>query len=231
MNRPPLATALAAATIAATAALLPGSPLVRDAHAATGIQRCEAADGSVVYTDKPCGAFGATATPMSGELMTRVARIAREESLRAPQGTPGTGAHADAASFLPGQDAPVGNTTARRSASDGCARTPTQLAMDLRGSFALRDVNRIAESYHWAGMGSDQAKGVMARLEQLATDPLMDTQFFDATISLGGFADASGSSGGSSSGGIMQLMFGEGGVSRVVDMDVERYQGCYFVRF
>jgi hypothetical protein len=29
----------------------------------------------------------------------------------------------------------------------------------------------------------------------------------------------------------MQLMFGDGGVSRVVDMDVERYQGCYFVRF
>jgi hypothetical protein len=230
MNRSPLSTALAAATLAASAALLPGSPVVAEANAATGIQRCEAADGTVVYTDKPCAAFDARATPMSGELMTRVARIQREESMRAVARGRTTGAYADAAAYLPGSAPAAASAPARRSASDGCARTPTQLAMDLQGSFALGDVNRIAESYHWAGMGSDQAAGVMERLEQLAADPLVDTQFFDASISFGGFADASGGAT-APQGGIMQLMFGDTAVSRVVDMDVERYQGCYFVRF
>jgi hypothetical protein len=180
-RRPPLATTLAAATLAATAALLPGSPMVSEANAATGIQRCEAADGTVVYTDKPCAAFNARATPMSGELMTRVARIQREEATRATAAGGGMpGAYADAAAFLPGSEPAAATAPARRSASDGCARTPTQLAMDLRGAFALGDVNRIAESYHWAGMGSSQAAGVMEQLERLAGDPLVDTQFFDA---------------------------------------------------
>jgi hypothetical protein len=230
MNRSPLATALATAAIAATAALLPGSPMVSEANAATGIQRCEASDGTVVYTDKPCAAFNARATPMSGELMTRVARIQREEATRAVATGGMPGAYADAAAFLPGSEPAAAMAPARRSASDGCARTPTQLAMDLRGAFALGDVNRIAESYHWVGMASSQAAGVMAQLERLATDPLVDTQFFDASISFGGFADA-GSGAAASQGGIMQLMFGDDGVSRVIDMDVERYEGCYFVRF
>ena len=47
---------------------------------------------------------------------------------------------------------------ARRSAAAGCARTPTQLSMDLHGSLALGDVNRLAESYHWVGMTQAQSK-------------------------------------------------------------------------
>jgi hypothetical protein len=209
MTRSHATNALAAATIAALAALLPGSPVTRDAQAATGIQRCEASDGTTIYTDKPCVAFGAQSTPMSGELMTRVVRSVREStSAEAPASL--QGGYADAAAYLP--DA------------------PTQLAMDLRGAFALGDVNRIAESYHWVGMGHKQAAQVMQHLEQMATQPLVDTQFFDATLSIGGYADA-GAGIGSSAGGIMQLMFGNASAARVVDLDVERYAGCYFVRF
>jgi hypothetical protein len=227
MNRSHATHALAAATIAALAALLPGSPITRDAHAATGIQRCEANDGTTVYTDKPCAAFGARSTPMSGELMTRVARSVRESAgADAPASL--QGGYADAATYLP--DAPRPTTISRRSATSGCAATPTQLAMDLQGAFALGDVNRIAESYHWVGMGHKQAAQVMQRLEQMAAQPLVDTQFFDATISVGGYADA-GAAIGSSAGGIMQLMFGSASAAQVVDLDVERYAGCYFVRF
>lgn len=227
MNRSHASNALAAATIAALAALLPGSPVTRDAQAATGIQRCQASDGTTIYTDKPCGAFGARATPMSGELMTRVIRSVRESSsAEAPASL--QGGYADASAYLP--DAPRPTTISRRSAASGCAATPTQLAMDLHGAFALGDVNRIAESYHWVGMGHKQAAQVMQRLEQMAAQPLVDTRFYDATISIGGYADA-GASIGSGAGGIMQLMFGNASVARVVDLDVERYAGCYFVRF
>lgn len=227
MTRSHATNTLAAATIAALAALLPGSPVTRDAQAATGIQRCEASDGTTIYTDKPCGALGARATPMSGELITRVVRSVRESaSAEAPASL--QGGYADAAAYLP--DAPRPTTISRRSAASGCAATPTQLAMDLRGAFALGDVNRIAESYHWVGMGHKQAAQVMQRLEQMAAQPLVDTQFFDATISIGGYADADASIG-SGAGGIMQLMFGNASAARVVDLDVERYAGCYFVRF
>jgi hypothetical protein len=225
--RPFVRNALAAASIAALAALLPGSPVTREAQAATGIQRCEAGDGTTIYTDKPCTLFGARATPMSGELMTRVVRSMRE-STGAEAPTSLQGGYADAAAYLP--DAPRPTTISRRSPASGCAATPTQLAMDLRGAFALGDVNRIAESYHWVGMGHKQAAQVMQRLEQLAAQPLVDTQYFDATISLGGYADA-GAGIGSGAGGIMQLMFGNASAARVVDLDVERYAGCYFVRF
>jgi hypothetical protein len=230
MNRSHARNALAAATIAALAALLPGSPVTREAQAATGIQRCEGSDGTTIYTDKPCVAFGARATPMSGELMTRVARSVRESNALVGAEAPVSllGGYADAAAYLP--DAPRSTTISRRSAASGCAATPTQLAMDLRGAFALGDVNRIAESYHWVGMGHKQAAQIMQRLEQMAAQPLVDTQFYDATISLGGYADA-GAGIGAGAGGIMQLMFGNASAARVVDLDVERYAGCYFVRF
>ena len=52
----------------------------------------------------------------------------------------------------------------RRGPGSGCARTPTQLAMDLRGALALGDVNRIAESYHWVGMSNKQGQRIMDRL-------------------------------------------------------------------
>ncbi|MEG3156389.1 hypothetical protein ACKVMH_00480 [Lysobacter zhanggongensis] len=209
MNRLPF-SALAAAVLAASA-----MPCNAPAQSA-GIQRCLAPDGTAIYTDKACAAFGAEAAPMSGELVNRLV-------------FDGGSADSDSSSLI-APNGPRPAVTARRSAASGCARSPTQLAMDLHGSWGLGDVNRIAESYHWVGLGNDQAQSVMERLGRLSDQMLWDTRFFDARIGGGLYADASGGVADGSV-GIMQLVFEQGGSQRVQDLKVQRYQGCYFVRF
>lgn len=209
-------TSLLVATLATVAAA--SMPLVPPAQAGSGIQRCEAASGEAIYTDKACAAFGARAVPMSGELLVR---LANEE--------PGSSADDD----LGISTASAAAAPGRRSVADGCARTPTQLAMDLRGAFALGDVNRIAESYHWVGMSHASAMGVMERLEQLQRNTLVDTRYFDATIGSGfaSYADASAApvDGGV---GILQATFSDDGrVASITDFEVQRHAGCYFIRF
>lgn len=197
-------------------AMVASLPLVPAVQAGSGIQRCESTGGAAIYTDKACRSFGAKAVPMSGELLVR---LANEE----PNGPQGSLASSQIAAPAPG----------RRSVAAGCARTPTQLAMDLRGAFALGDVNRIAESYHWVGMSHAGAMAVMQRIEQLQRDTLVDTQYFDATIG-SGFASLADSSGGDIDGGagILQATFGDDGrVTSITDFEVRRHAGCYFVRF
>ena len=194
-------------------------PVATPVNAATGIQRCQATDGTTIYTDKPCSVHGASAMPMSGELMTR---IAREEAMAE--------AHYDLADAT--QPLATAAAPGRRSAAAGCARSATQLAMDLRGAFALGDINRIAESFQWAGMTHRQGQMGMERIDRLNDAPLMDARYLDATLGPAGLqlADAA-TSAGDASAGIMQLWFGDGGAQRIVDLDVKRYQGCYFVEF
>jgi len=190
-------------------------PLTTPAQAGAGIQRCEAPDGTFVYTDKACAALGATARPLPSEVLNR---IAREEA-----NSPPSPEYAGATS--PTVVAPI----ARRSAAAGCARSPTQLSMDLRGSLALGDVNRLAESYHWVGMTQSQSKPIMQKLERLASQPLEGMQFFDAQIGPGGVQLASAGSSNAAA-GVMQLRFG-GELRQVLDFEVARYSGCYFIRF
>jgi len=246
MNKP-LLVALAITT------LIGASPLVRQAQAGTGIQRCQASDGAAVYTDKSCAAFGARAAPLPSQLLTTIAREEARaeadlaastnlESMESESGAKiagpdvGFGGFADAEMPLETTMAAVG----RRSVSGGCARSPTQLAMDLRGAFALGDVNRIAESYHWVGMSHKGAYRIMERLESLARHDIADSQYFNAQISSGGGMDggsmfgwtagSDSSIGGSA--GVLQVTFADDGrVLSVTDFDVERYAGCYFVRF
>ena len=218
----------------AVTAIIGASPLARHAQAGTGIQRCQAPDGSSVYTDKACAAIGARAVPMSGQLLTTIAREearAEADTLQASLESGMTFAgYADAETPLASNTAAVG----RRSASGGCARSPTQLAMDLRGAFALGDVNRIAESYHWVGMSHKGASRIMERLESLARHDIADTQYFNAQIgsagSMDGWSASESSIGGSA--GILQVTFSDDGRPlSVTDFDVERYADCYFVRF
>lgn len=192
-------------------------PISQPVRAGGGIQRCQSADGSAVYTDRACATIGAKAVPISGELLTR---IARDEAAHPSM----SDAYADAS------DTPTIITVTRRSPSAGCARTPTQLSMDLQGSLALRDVNRLAESYHWVGQSHQQAQQMMQRLDQLAGKPLLQAHFFDAQIGPGGMqlADASNGNRGA---GVMQLRFGGDSAPQVVDFDVLRYAGCYFITF
>lgn len=214
--------AAAAATLIATAA-----PLSLPVVASSAIQRCQSADGALVYTDKACAVLGAKAVPMSGELRTRIASEVSREQAQAPVGL------AEVENLL--SDAV---TVSRRSSAAGCARTPTQLAMDLRGSLALGDVNRIAESYHWTGMSSQQGQRTLERLQQLIGKPVVDSQYFDAQISSApAIADAGGawmptsSSSIGGSAGVLQLVLGNGAATSIIDFDVEHYAGCYFVKY
>lgn len=205
-----------ARTALLTAALALAAPVAQTVHATGGVLRCESADGTLVYTDKACSAFGARSMPVSGELM---GRILREQSREMP----------DAAKALTASATTVA-APARRSSADGCARSPIQLQMDLRGALALGDVNRIAESYHWTGVSQRAADKLMQRLEGLSDRPVAQTHYFDAQIGGGLDAWAASSADGDGSAGIMQVVFGGNGTS-VVDFSVQRYQGCYFVRF
>ncbi|MFD0739252.1 hypothetical protein ACFQZQ_08175 [Lysobacter koreensis] len=195
------------------AALLPLSQPVR---AGSGIQRCEGADGTAVYTDRACSSLGAKATPISGELLTR---IARDEAANPSD---------NAGEMLAGPATTTLTAAARRSPSAGCARTPTQLSMDLQGSLALHDVNRLAESYHWVGQSHRQAQQLMQQLDRLASKQLLDAHFFDAQIGPGGMQLANAGRGNGNA-GVMQLTLGGDGSPQVVDFDVLRYAGCYFI--
>ena len=206
------------ATLAATL-LLAGTPAPAPLHAASAILRCQSRDGTLVYTDRACGAFGAKAAPIPGELLGRIYRDeARFDT------------DADASITL-AKVAPVG----RRSASGGCARTPTQLAMDLRGSLALGDVNRVAESYHWVGMSSRQGERTLDRLQRLVGKPVLDSQYFDAQIGsaseAGGAMLASNDASIGGDAGMLQLVLGGDDARSAIDFDVHRYAGCYFVTF
>ena len=206
------------ATLAATL-LLAGMPAPAPLRAASAILRCESADGTLVYTDKACGAFGAKAAPIPGELL---GRIYRDEARFG----------GDADSSMPAAPA---SSTGRRAASGGCARTPTQLAMDLRGSLALGDVNRVAESYHWVGMSSRQGERTLDRLQALVGKPVLDSHYFDARIGAGSdggsveLASNDGAVGGDA--GMLQLVLGGDDARSAIDFDVHRYAGCYFVTF
>ena len=194
-------------------------PLIAPVQAGTAIQRCEATDGTTVYTDTPCSLLSAASRPLPGDLLNQ---IARDEAINSPSPE-------DASAAAPTSVAPA---AARRSPNAGCARSPTQLAMDLRGSLALGDVNRLAESYHWVGLSQKQSQPIMQRLERLALQPLEDTRYYDARIGPGGMqlADAGSTSAGNATIGVMQLQFGAP-ARQVVEFEVARYTGCYFVKF
>lgn len=178
-----------------------------------GLQRCQGADGIAIYTDRACGKAGKP-MPLSGELLTRIAM----DRAVVPDGG-GAGMYRDASELIPVA------VPARRSLQGGCARSPKQLEADLMGAFALGDVNRIAESYYWTGMHHRQAMGVMARLDQLSERPLAEAKFLAAWI---GSGDTHGDSIPGDA-GLMQLVFAGDGM-QVVDAQVRRHSGCYFIR-
>lgn len=195
--------------------------LLPRAHAGppSSIQACRTQDGGAVYTDKPCRSIGAQSMPMRGELMNRIvqeqvveARVSGVEVSWLPS--------MDEASMHDAREA-----IDRRAVAGGCARSPRQLAMDLRGAFALGDVNRVAESFHWVGMSQRAANGTMQRLAKMARRPLIDAQYYGAWLATSDDAALGGE------GGLIQLQFGGRGMATTQDLDVARYRSCWFVRF
>lgn len=207
------------ASLAATL-LLFAAPAPAPVEATSAILRCQSSDGTLAYTDKACSAFGAKAAPMPGGLLTR---IYHDESR-----------FGDAGEQAPGRMSPV---VARRDPSSGCARTPTQLSMDLRASLAMGDVNRVAESYHWVGMSSREGEHTLDRLQALTGKPVVDSHYFDAQLGMaaldgadaGVLASNAPDIGGDA--GMLQVVLGDDGSRSAIDFDVHRYAGCYFVTF
>lgn len=219
--RPLLTSALVSAI---AMAVLPAIP--QRAEAGTGVLRCEMPDGTSVYTDKACGALGAKTTRLSANVLSSIASDQRHQrELVALQ----SGIEGDATANT-ASDAQI-SFPVRRPVTRGCATTPQQLALDLQGSVALKDVNRVAESFDWAGMGNAQAQRIMARLEQVAQRNVRDAEYFDASIGQGAlFADA-GTPSVDGAAGLLQVTFDAGNGDSIVDFDVRRVKGCYFLRY
>ena len=228
----------------ATTLLLSTAPVSAPVQATTAILRCQSADGTLVYTDQACSAFGAKAVPMSGELMTRIVHeeaLAAREAMQA--GAPTEVGSLDVGSAGIPQDPAI--AAPRRAATGGCARSPTQLAMDVRGSLTLGDVNRVAESYYWVGMSTRQGERTLDRLQHLLGRPVMDTHYFDAQVNLsplsGGMPDAGATVASTDTriggeAGVLQLMLGGNLASAaaapsVLNFEVKKYAGCYFIQF
>lgn len=204
--RPLLVSTLAVATAFALA-LISAAP--RTADASTGIARCAMSDGTYAYTDTACNHLGGRHHALPAEVLNRIRRDQRRESQR-------TGKPMESDGLL----AATPGAPARRPPGRGCAATPGQLAVDLRMALATGDVNRIAESFDWAGMGHAQAMRAMARIERLGGLVLVDADYFDGSL---------GPTAGTGDTGTLQVVLHDAGVAKVADFDVRRDSGCYFV--
>ena len=191
---------------------------------ASQIQRCVGNDG-VVYTDKACRAVGAQPAPMSTELIRNLAAVAREQAMNGVE----PGYLDDASGGTSEEQENAQAYLAARRGGATCARTPEQLQLLLRGAVSMGDVNRIATAYHWAGMGSAQAKAVLSRLEGLGKAPVTSVQYYNATIGDAALATMSPAVLGGGGDGYLQLV--QNGGTQVTEFEVHRLAGCYFVSF
>ena len=213
---------LASASLAAAIAVLALPSLPQSARASTSVLRCEMPDGSRVYSNKACASFGATSAPMEADVLNRIKsdhrRQVRLQAERDGQDVASALAELDADRMV------ASVASVRRPVTSGCAGSPEQLASDLQASLAMRDVNRVAESFDWSGMRNQQAQHIFKQLERMsASQQVVDADYFEATISYGGtLADNSG---------MMQLTFASAGNTNVDDFEVTRQNGCYFLRY
>lgn len=238
MNRTTLLSTMFATALAAA---IPATP---PAQAATDgmLLRCRSPDGTIGYTDRSCSVFGAQAVPIDADLVVRIARD-RAHAARLEAGAVGADPGFDMDSAMLA-DAMASSTVGmpqgeiqqaapgRRSPASGCARDPAQLANDLHASVALGDVNRIAESYHFAGMSTDAGERVLDRLQHYAGRPVVDSHYYAASLGPAAFADGDGADAGDAPGVVQLVLAGDdGATAAAVDFEVERYAGCYFVSF
>ncbi len=210
-DSPAMRTLLASFLAFATASAITLVSMPRSAGAATGVARCAMPDGSYAYTGSACSALGGEHVALPVEVQNRIRRERVHEAQLA-------GAPLVASGLLSGP----AFASAPRPKGQGCATTPRQLAADLRVSMAQGDVNRIAESFDWAGMSHDRAIQVMSRLERLGGVALVDAEYFGA--------GPDGSAAAAGPGGTLQVVLDEAGEHRVADFDVRRDSGCYFLR-
>lgn len=203
-----LATAIALATLPA---------LSQRAEASAGVLRCEMPDGTHLYTNTSCDGLGGRSSPLPAEVLSRIRADRRHEARMQAQRE---GTDVDVAlSELDAERMLAMAASVRRPVSSGCAASPVQLASDLQASLQLRDVNRVAESFDWAGMRNEQAQRIMSQLERLTAQRVVDADYFEGQLDAG------------SNEGTMQFTFDTGGGTVIDDFEVTRHQGCYFLRY
>jgi hypothetical protein len=183
--------------------LLAGAGFATTTQAATHVSRCATDEGGSIYTDGSCRAVGGHPAPMSANLLRSLARegaLGGDTNFR-PTGT------------LPRAGGP-GSLMQRHQLGDAtCPRTPAELASRLRTSLGGGQVNGLASLYDWNGQSSRQAKPILARLERMSAQPLLDGQYF-------------GQGGSGDSGGTVQLVQGAQGAATVTEIAVNRRAGC-----
>ena len=213
---------LASASLAAAIAVAVLPALPHQAFA-TSVLRCQMPDGSRLYTNKSCASFGASAAPMDAHVLNRIKSDQRRQ-VRIAAESNGEDVEAALAELDAGRMI-NGVVPVRRPVASGCAASPQQLALDLQASMAAGDVNRVAESFDWAGMANAQAQQIMRQLEAMAaSQQVVDADYFEASIGSG--VELAGH------GGLMQLTFASAGnATRVDNYDVTREKGCYFLRY
>ena len=64
-------------------------------------------------------------------------------------------------------------------ATRSCARSRDDLLANVRNALELHDVNRLAGSYLWTGMGTREAYARMDRFRVVSARPLIDAQLPD----------------------------------------------------
>jgi hypothetical protein len=57
-----------------------------------------------------------------------------------------------------------------------CARSQDELLSGVRNALESHDPNRLAEFYHWSGMGNSEGYRLMKRLGSFSERPLLDVQ-------------------------------------------------------
>ena len=57
-----------------------------------------------------------------------------------------------------------------------CARNQSALLEGVRAALESHDANRLADYYHWTGMGSTEAYRLMDRLDSFSARPVVDVQ-------------------------------------------------------
>lgn len=202
---------LSAAAIAATLLLAALPAVPQRAEANTGVLRCQMPDGTSVYTNTACSDLGAKASPLAADVLNRIAREQRYEARLS-----GASSAEGPAAIAPGMP----TAGARRAVTGGCAGSPEQLALDLQASLALGDVNRVAESFDWAGMRNNQAQPIMDQLDRMAgREALVNAEFFQAQL------------GSRNNAGLMQVTFKSDRTTRIKDYEVSANSGCYFLRY
>lgn len=184
--------------------------------AADTLQRCQAADGTMVYTDTPCEQLDAR--PLTPP-RTKQAAAPGDASIQQRQAA-----------------SPVGRGGALSlggSARDDCIRRTDILLFEIRSAIQSRNVNRLAGVYDWAGKSAGAAGDIIERLARLAEQPLatVELHYPQPAFDAGTLAEAEPPDARPDGVRILQQAPGEIEPRFAVDLRLVRNADCWWVSF